>query len=70
MKPVLCILGLVIGFVANSFAQYTNQIHFKNLSIKDGLSYPAVTCFLQDQKGFMWVGTNVGLNKYDSQKFK
>ncbi|GAB4037026.1 hybrid sensor histidine kinase/response regulator transcription factor [Spirosoma gilvum] len=34
------------------------------------MSYPAINCVLQDKKGFIWVGTEVGLNKYDSQKFK
>ncbi|MFN8345391.1 MAG: two-component regulator propeller domain-containing protein [Spirosomataceae bacterium] len=34
------------------------------------MSFPAVNCVLQDKKGFIWIGTEIGLNKYDSQKFK
>lgn len=52
------------------WGQYSNKVHFKNISVKEGLSFPAVTCMLQDKNGFMWVGTEVGLNKYDSQRFK
>ena len=51
-------------------AQYTNKLHFRNISVNDGLSYPIINCILQDQNGFIWVGTGAGLNKYDSQKFK
>jgi len=35
------------------------------LTIKDGLSDGSVTCLLQDKKGFIWIGTSDGLNKYD-----
>lgn len=51
-------------------AQYSNKVHFRNISVKDGLSFPVITCILQDQKGFIWIGTEVGLNKYNSQNFK
>lgn len=51
-------------------AQNSNQVHFKNISVKEGLSFPAVNCILQDKNGFVWVGTEMGLNRYDSQRFK
>ena len=62
------LLLLICHFVG--FSQNSNKIHFKNISVKEGLSFPAVTCVLQDKNGFIWVGTEVGLNKYDSQRFK
>ncbi|HVN47795.1 MAG TPA: two-component regulator propeller domain-containing protein, partial [Bacteroidota bacterium] len=46
------------------------EIHFKHLSINEGLSYNWVHCFLQDQYGFMWIGTDDGLNRYDGTAFK
>ncbi|PHN02722.1 hypothetical protein CRP01_30530 [Flavilitoribacter nigricans DSM 23189 = NBRC 102662] len=58
----------MLVFIAR--AQYSNQVHFRNISVQDGLSFPAINCIIQDQRGFMWVGTGVGLNKYDSQNFK
>ncbi|GAB3993907.1 two-component regulator propeller domain-containing protein [Spirosoma daeguense] len=42
---------------------------FEHLSVKDGLSNNSVNCILQDQEGFMWFGTNDGLNKYDGYTF-
>ena len=47
-----------------------NHIAFKHLTINDGLSNGSVTCIFQDQKGFMWFGTQDGLNRYDGYNFK
>ncbi|HEY0108965.1 MAG TPA: two-component regulator propeller domain-containing protein, partial [Fibrella sp.] len=40
-----------------------------HLSVKDGLSNSSVNCILQDRDGYMWFGTNEGLNKYDGYTF-
>lgn len=42
---------------------------FEYLSREQGLSYSNVLCILQDRKGFLWFGTEDGLNKYDGYKF-
>ncbi|MEJ2052889.1 MAG: two-component regulator propeller domain-containing protein [Calditrichaceae bacterium] len=44
-------------------------IHVRNLSLKDGLSQSSVLCILQDRQGFMWFGTEDGLNRYDGYNF-
>jgi len=45
------------------------QIKFEHLTVADGLSQSVVLCILQDSQGFMWFGTEDGLNKYDGYKF-
>ena len=40
-------------------------INFSHLSIQDGLSNRNVLSVFQDHYGFMWFGTNDGLNRYD-----
>src|SRR5947207_14773506 len=53
----------------NSFGQ---NIHFQfsRLDISNGLSNNQVNSFFKDQKGFLWVGTMSGLNRYDGYQFR
>jgi ligand-binding sensor domain-containing protein/two-component sensor histidine kinase len=45
------------------------QFNFAHLTIKDGLSQSTVEAIIQSRIGFMWFGTNDGLNKYDGYNF-
>ncbi len=47
-----------------------SDIRFHHLSINDGLSQSAVNCIKQDQHGFIWIGTQDGLNLYDGYTFR
>ena len=42
----------------------------KKFGFKDGLSNNEVTTILQDKRGFMWIGTRDGLNRFDGNEFK
>lgn len=44
--------------------------HFESISESDGLSDNRITCFLKDHTGFMWIGTENGLNRYDGNEFR
>jgi signal transduction histidine kinase/ligand-binding sensor domain-containing protein len=46
------------------------QIHFGRIDINAGLSQSSVMAIVQDNQGFMWFGTEDGLNRYDGAKFK
>ena len=61
------ILSLVI--LQNGFGQQ-DYIRFKRLTINEGLSLSSVYTIFQDSKGFMWFGTEDGLNKYDGKRFQ
>ena len=56
-------------FPANLNAQPPN-LKFEHISLVEGLSQSIVNVIHQDQKGFMWFGTEDGLNKYDGYSFK
>ena len=49
-------------------ADYRNVI-FDRLGTGDGLSHAGVSAITQDQDGFIWMGTQEGLNRYDGYKF-
>lgn len=49
---------------------YSQNIRFEQLSLEEGLSQSVVTAILQDQAGFLWIGTEDGLNRYDGYTFK
>ena len=51
-----------------SFSQPAN-LKFSHLSTNNGLSQSNVTCILQDRMGFLWFGTQNGLNRYDGYQF-
>lgn len=46
------------------------QISFENITIDDGLSQSTVEVMLQDSDGYIWIGTNDGLNRYNGSEFK
>jgi ligand-binding sensor domain-containing protein/signal transduction histidine kinase len=45
-------------------------IRFTRISTENGLSQTRVAQIVQDDKGFMWFGTQYGLNRYDGYNFK
>ena len=54
------------AFPATAQAPY---LRFENLSTEDGLSQASVHAIFQDSSGFMWFGTQDGLNRWDGARF-
>ncbi|WP_423146570.1 two-component regulator propeller domain-containing protein [Rubrolithibacter danxiaensis] len=65
---IVSISFLIISIISNGFAQ-NNELKFKHLTTDDGLSQNSVSCILKDKWGYLWFGTQEGLNKYDGYKF-
>ena len=63
--------GILLCFMlcSASFAQH-GHLRFHHLGTEDGLSQSWVGCMLQDRHGFIWLGTEEGLNRYDGERFK
>ncbi len=65
------ILGLfLLCFGLSFFARARSDIRFDNYTINEGLSQSAVNCILQDDRGFIWAGTQDGLNRFDGYEFR
>ncbi|MEI6885773.1 MAG: two-component regulator propeller domain-containing protein [Bacteroidota bacterium] len=48
---------------------YPQQYSFSGYSIEQGLSQSVVNCMIQDANGFIWVGTQHGLNRFNGYTF-
>ncbi len=46
------------------------SINFKHITVENGLSNNDVNTLIQDKYGFIWFGTDDGLNRYDGYNFK
>ncbi|HBH48160.1 MAG TPA: hypothetical protein DDX98_05945, partial [Bacteroidales bacterium] len=70
MKQVL--IGCFFSAIAMlSFGQViSSDAPFVHYTSSDGLSQQVVRSIVQDQEGFIWIGTEDGLNKFDGYDFK
>ncbi len=66
---VLQYLGLLLLQIFCS-AALAEEIRFQHLSREQGLSQSFVLSMTQDQKGFMWFGTQNGLNRFDGYEVR
>ncbi len=69
---ILIVLTLNMGSgqgLASDLAERRN-ISFDHLDTSDGLSHAGVNFLLQDRHGFIWIGTQEGLNRYDGYRFE
>ncbi len=48
----------------------SQQFEFSHLNNTNGLSNNQVEVVFKDSRGFLWIGTNMGLNRYDGISFK
>jgi signal transduction histidine kinase/ligand-binding sensor domain-containing protein len=51
-------------------ARAGRDVVFRRLTLDDGLSQSSINCIVQDAQGFMWFGTQDGLNRYDGYEIK
>lgn len=53
---------------ATPLVAHPPAIKFDHLSLEQGLSQVSTSAILQDRQGFIWIGTQDGLNRFDGQK--
>jgi len=58
---------VLVLICSHVFSQAPN-IKFSHVNNEQGLSNTTIECIFQDSRGFMWIGTQDGLNRYDGIK--
>lgn len=61
---------LLASFVQLVVIAQPLEPRFDHFTINDGLSSNQITHILQDRKGFLWISTKSGLNKFDGHTFR
>ncbi len=65
----LC-LALASAAAAWAEAPGVERVRFHRLGVEQGLSQATARVFAQDAAGFMWIGTQDGLNRFDGHEFE
>ncbi|MGQ7947312.1 two-component regulator propeller domain-containing protein [Flavobacterium sp. WC2509] len=69
-KKIAFIALFCLALFANKSHAQMQDRYFRNISVDKGLSQSSVFAIRQDTLGFIWIGTQDGLNRYDSKGFK
>ena len=85
MRSLWLILALAVGALTNGTAKGNSTaltapatapvpavrpMYFEHLTTRDGLSQNSVMSFLQDSQGYLWLGTESGLDRYDGYSIR
>ena len=63
--PLILTVGLMLSCLTGRCQEY----NLLKLALDEGLSQSQVFALLQDQKGYLWLGTHGGLNRFDGRNF-
>lgn len=63
------IVGLLSVMLSASCLFAGSAARFRQYTTENGLSQNSVYCFRQDNYGFMWIGTQDGVNRFDGYNF-
>ena len=68
MKAFYCLI-IYLSIHLCGYAILPTQFHFRHYNIENGISANNISALLQDQKGFIWIGTDNGLSRFDGNQF-
>jgi len=68
LKYLFCLLIMML--LSSTAIAQKKPVKFNRLTSSDGLSQNTVSAIVQDHDGFIWIGTEDGINKYDGYNFE
>ena len=69
LRLIISLLTFLICIVPRNIYA-SKMMNFENLTIENGLSQATAEAIIQDSKGYIWIGTNDGLNRYNGTDIK
>ncbi len=60
--PILLSILLIVGMTNGQI-----PLNFNHITSDDGLTSNLTSCLLKDSRGFLWIGTEAGLNRFDGK---
>lgn len=69
MKHLLLCLVLLSSIYHQVYAT-KNNYNFQYITLNEGLSHADANTIIKDNKGFLWIGTYSGLNRFDGIHIK
>lgn len=63
-------ITLFLSFCLGGWAGNNVRFNVNSLSVLDGMASNCVYCITQDEVGFIWIGTDVGVDRYDGKTFR
>ena len=70
IRHVVVIFWILAASASSLAANDPPEDKFRRLTVNEGLSQNSVFRIIQDRHGFIWIGTQDGLNRYDGYEFK
>ena len=67
---IIFILFVSFGFLSYSQDKLPPKLKFNSIRVEDGLPNNIINSIVQDSLGFIWIGTNDGLGRYDGENYK
>ena len=67
VNSVLLVLLVLTNCLGQNLA---GKFRFEHLTVDDGLAHSDAMAVVQDRDGFIWVGTNNGINRFDGYELK
>ena len=64
----LCFMSIVSLQASKTFVSEYSQ-EYQQLSVREGLVHSGVTSIVKDRRGYIWIGTYDGLNRYNGHSF-
>lgn len=73
-SPLAVLIGMILFFCVSitSFAQHSvpTQYRYKRIGVNEGLPSAEIYRICQDDLGYIWLGTNLGVSRFDGYTFR